>query len=48
MQRLEEADLEPQALKNGRMQVRITSQQLRDNEPLFRELIHQVVKEHQS
>jgi hypothetical protein len=47
-QRLDDAELEPQAQKNGRLQIRITPQQFRDNEPLLGELIQQVVKEHQA
>ncbi len=48
LRRLDDADLEPQVLKNGRLQFRIRSQELREHEALLRDLIHQVVKEHQS
>jgi hypothetical protein len=48
IQRLATSELEPQSLKSGRMQLRITPEKLRDNELVVRERIHQVVKEHQA
>jgi hypothetical protein len=48
MQRLSDADLEPQAQKNGRLRIRVSSEQLGAQGTLLAELIHQVVKEHQA
>jgi hypothetical protein len=48
MRRLEEAEFEPQILKNGKLQFRIRQQDLYESQALLRDLLHQAVKEYQA